>query len=232
MCGRFVSMSDPDGIVRFFTVDDRKADDLPARWNVAPTDEIYSVVEHDGSRLLVTFRWGLVPAWADDPKIGSRMINARAETAAEKPAFRTALARRRCLIPADGFYEWTATPEGGRQPHFIHHAGGTQLAFAGLWETWRDDSQPEAPPLRTCTILTTEAAGPIRALHHRMPVVLAPSRWGDWLDRDLSDARHAASVLEVLDPDLLVHHPVGTDVNSVRNDRPDLIQPVPDPGAG
>jgi putative SOS response-associated peptidase YedK len=225
VCGRFVSMSDPDGIVRFFTVDDRKADDLPASYNVAPTDQVYAVVEHDGSRLLVTFRWGLVPSWADDPKIGSRMINARSETAADKPAFRKALARRRCLIPADGFYEWETTSEG-KQPYFVHHRGGTPLAFAGLWETWRDRGDPDAEPLRTCTILTTAAAGDLVELHERMPVMLDPERWGAWLDRDLTDASAARELLDPLDPSLLTYHRVSTEVNSVRNNHAALLNPL------
>jgi putative SOS response-associated peptidase YedK len=226
MCGRFVSMSDPDGIVRFFTVDDRQTDDLPPSWNVAPTSEVYSVVEHEDRRVLVAFRWGLVPSWADDVKIGGRMINARSESAADKPAYRTALSRRRCLIPADGFYEWTAGPDGSRQPHFIHHAGGTLLAFAGLWEVWRDHSEPDAPPLRTCTILTTGSAGSVRALHERMPVMVDPAGWSAWLDRDQQDGREALAALQPLDPDLLRHHRVAPAVNNVRNDRPELIRPL------
>jgi putative SOS response-associated peptidase YedK len=231
MCGRFVAMSDPEGIVRFLTIDDRQAEDLPPRWNVAPTDPVHAAAEHEGRRVLVTFRWGLVPSWASDARGGARMINARSETVADKPAFRTALSRRRCLIPADGFYEWTPDGAGGKQPHFIHHAGGTQLAFAGLWETWRDPADAQAPPLRTCTILTTAADGPIRDLHHRMPVALDPARWDAWLDRDLTDARAAAALLDPIDPALLVHHPVSTAVSSVRNDGPELIHPVDPPGS-
>lgn len=226
MCGRFVSMSDPDGIVRFFTVDDRKADDLPPSWNVAPTDPVHAVAEHAGRRVLVAFRWGLVPSWARDRRGAARMINARVETVADKPAFRTALSRRRCLLPAAGFYEWTAAPGGGKQPHFIHHAGGTPLAFAGLWETWRDPGDPGAPPLRTCAILTTAAAGRPRDLHDRMPVALDPAAWDAWLDRDLTDPAAAAALLQPLDPGLLVHHPVSTAVNDVRNNGPELLRPT------
>jgi putative SOS response-associated peptidase YedK len=225
MCGRFVSMSDPAGIVRFFTVDDRKADDLPPRWNVAPTDEVYAVAAHAGRRLLVTFRWGLVPSWAKDRRGAARMINARVETVADRPAFRTALSRRRCLVPADGFYEWTTAADGRKQPHFIHHAGGVPVAFAGLWETWRDPGDPDAPPLRTCTILTTEARGPVRELHDRMPVALATSRWDGWLDRGLTEPGAVLALLEPLDPGLLVHHPVDPAVNDVRNDGAELLRP-------
>ncbi len=229
MCGRFVSMSDPDGIVRFLTIDDRQAEDLPPRFNVAPTDDVYAVAEHDGRRVLVTFRWGLIPSWAKDRRMGAKMINARAETVAEKPAFRTALARRRCLIPADGFYEWTTLPDGTKQPHFIHHAGGTQLAFAGLWETWRDPADRGAPPVRSCTILTTAAEGSMADLHRRMPVVLAPGRWSDWLDRGTDDPAAAVALLDGGGTPPLRHHPVSTEVNAVRNDHEALIRPLDDP---
>lgn len=225
MCGRFVSMTDPEGLIRFFTVDDRKADDLPASYNVAPTQEVYGIAEHRGARHLVTFRWGLLPSWAKDRKMMARLINARAESVGTKPAFRTALQRRRCLIPADGFYEWH-TPEGGdKTPHFVHDPGGRPLAFAGLWETWRDPDDTDAPLLRTTTIITTAASGTMTRLYHRMPVVLPPDRWDAWLDRDRTDGEQAEALLR--DPiDALEHHPVSTDVNNVRNDRPDLIRPV------
>jgi putative SOS response-associated peptidase YedK len=226
MCGRFVSTSDPDGIVRFFTVDDRQADDLPPSWNVAPTDDVYAIAEHDRRRVLVTLRWGLVPRWSTDRRAAARMINARIETVADKPAFRTAFARRRCLIPADGFYEWVALPGGTKQPYFIHHADDAPLALAGLWETWRDPAQPTAPVLRSCTILTTAADETMAALHHRMPVVLDPDRWTAWLDRDLTDTREAVALLDGVDARSLVHHPVGTEVGNVRSNGPDLIRPV------
>lgn len=226
MCGRFVSMSDSDGIVRFFTVDDRQADDIPPSWNVAPTSAVYAIVDHNGRRVLVAFRWGLIPSWAKDRSVGARMINARSETAAEKPAFRTALARRRCLIPADGFYEWTIAPDGSKQPHLIHHAGGTQLALAGLWETWRDPADEQAPPVRSCTILTTAAQGPMTELHHRMPVVLDRERWTTWLDLELDDAAAAQALLDEAEPPPLRHHLVSPEVNSARNDHPDLLRPI------
>lgn len=225
MCGRFVSMSDPDGFVDLLGIDDRKDDDLPARWNVAPTDPVRAVAEHAGRRALVTFRWGLVPSWADDRKGAARMINARIESAADKPAYRTALARRRCLVPADGFYEWTKVPDG-RQPHLIHHVGGTPLAFAGLWEIWRDPSDPDADLLRTCTILTTAAEGDLRRLHDRMPVVVDASCWDAWLDRDLQDPEAALAALTPVGVELLTHHEVSRAVNDVRNDGPELIHPL------
>src|SRR5688500_9258472 len=184
MCGRFVSALDPDGLVKFFVIDDRKDDDLPPSYNVAPTDPVRAVAAHQDHRYLVTFRWGLVPRWAESPKVAATMINARAETAAGKPAFRDALRRRRCLIPADGFYEWTKAPDGTKLPHFITPAEGGLLAFAGLWETWRDNADPEAPPLRSCTILTRAAQGSVTELHDRMPLALPRDAWDFWLAAD------------------------------------------------
>jgi putative SOS response-associated peptidase YedK len=226
MCGRFVALTDPDGLVRFFVVDDRKADDVPPNPNVAPTEDVYAVAEHDGRRVLTVFRWGLVPHWADDMRIGARMINARAETVAEKPAFRSALERRRCLIPANGFYEWQRRTDGTRIPHFIGHRDGTPLAFAGLWESWRDPAAPDRPRLLTCTIVTTQANATVRPLHDRMPVVLPPDRWEAWLDRGATDLLTAHALLHPAADDLLAVHEVSRDVNDARNKRLDLPAPV------
>ena len=224
MCGRFVAATDPDGLVKFFTIDERKTDDLPPSYNVAPTDPVYAVAAHDSRRFLVSFRWGLVPHWAESPKVAATMINARAETAAEKPAFRDALRRRRCLIPADGFYEWTKRPDGTKQPHFITADAGGILAFAGLWETWRNPGHPDDPPLRSCTILTRAAEGPVTSLHHRMPLALDTDAWSAWLDHDAP----AAEVTALLhsEPPALSFRPVSTRVNAVANNDADLLAPV------
>jgi putative SOS response-associated peptidase YedK len=219
MCGRFVAASDPDQLALWFDVDDRRTDELPASYNVAPTMPVYAIAEHARRRYLVSFRWGLVPTWADDAKGAARMINARAETIADKPAYRTALQRHRCLIPADGFYEWRVD-ETGRTPFYIHRADGGPLAFAGLWEGWR---HPDGEWLRTCTIVTTRAAPHLEPLHPRMPIVMPAAAWDQWLDRD---ERRPAAALDLLarpDSDDLVWHAVSDDVNNVRNDRPDLI---------
>jgi putative SOS response-associated peptidase YedK len=237
MCGRFVAASDADDLARLFDVDDRQTDELAASYNVAPTMPVYAIAEHATRRHLVSFRWGLIPNWSDDPKGAARMINARAETVADKPAYRTALQRRRCLIPADGFYEWrvdaggrsaaggpaSRTNPSRRTPFFIHRDNGTPLAFAGLWEAWR---QPDGHWLRTCTIVTTKAAPRLQHLHERMPVVLPPGAWDRWLDRD--ERRPAAALALLAEPasDDLVWHEVGPDVNNVRNDRPDLVGAV------
>ena len=224
MCGRFVAATDPDGLVRFFTIDERQADDLPPSYNVAPTDPVYAVAEHASRRHLVSFRWGLVPRWAESPKLAATMINARAETVATKPAFRDALRRRRCIIPADGFYEWTTNAAGNKVPHFIRPEAGGLLAFAGLWETWRDKTDPQAPPLRSCTILTRAAEGPVTALHDRMPLSLPPDAWSAWLSPD-TEAGEVTALLHV-DPPQLRFDAVSARVNAVRNNDPELLEPA------
>lgn len=224
MCGRFVAASDPDGLVRFFVVDERKDDDVPASYNVAPTDPIRAVAQHNSRRYLVSFRWGLVPHWSTSRKQAATMINARVETVAEKPAFRDALQRRRCLIPADGFYEWRTATDGTKLPHFIQSPHGEPLAFAGLWEAWREADNPAAAPLRSCTIITRPAEAPVTELHDRMPVALHRDAWDAWLDASTRDDEVMA-VLHSTPPPLQLH-PVSTRVNAVRNNDPDLIRPV------
>jgi putative SOS response-associated peptidase YedK len=222
MCGRFVAASDPDQLADWFDVDDRRTDEVVASWNVAPTMPVYAISEHLGARYLVSFRWGLVPTWADDPKVGSRMINARMESVEDKPAFRTALQRRRCLIPADGFYEWH-TDTSGKTAYYIHRDDGRPLAFAGLWEGWK---QPDGTWLRTCAIITGEPDGRLADLHPRMPIALPQDVWGPWLDRDERRSAAAVSLLQRSDTDHLTWHPVSPEVNNVRNDHPGLIAPT------
>lgn len=231
MCGRFVAANDPEGLSRLLMVDERKAPDLEASYNVAPTDLVYAVAEHRERRHLVALRWGLVPGWAKDARIGSKLINARSESAAAKPAFRTAFRKRRCLIPADGFYEWQRLPDGRRLPHYVHRPDGTPLAFAGLWSVWRDPADPEAPPLRTCTVLTTRANRLVSRLHDRMPAVLEADAWGRWLDRDVQDSAEVEALLAPIDSASLTLHPVGTEVNSPRHNHAGLVAPVPSPAA-
>lgn len=227
MCGRFVAFTDPDGFARLLVVDDREARDLAPSYNVAPTDEVYAAVEERGRRTLATLRWGLVPAWADDAAGGARLINARAETAADKPAFRDAFARRRCLIPADGFYEWRPGPRGAKVPHFIHRPDGRPLVFAGLWASWRP-REGGGPALRTCTILTTAANDALAGLHDRMPAILPTDAWDEWLDPDHPDPLVLRDLLAPAPDDALVFHAVTQEVNSVRNNHPGLVEPVPE----
>ncbi|HUQ40461.1 MAG TPA: SOS response-associated peptidase [Acidimicrobiales bacterium] len=230
MCGRYVAATPVDVLVEHFGVTEVRLDaDLPPSWNVAPTREVYAVAQRreDNERTIGALRWGLVPSWAPDPSVGARLINARLETLDAKPAFRRALVARRCLIPADGFYEWERRADGSKQPYLVSRADGGVLAFAGLWEVWKDAS---GQWLRSCAIVTTDATGALGAIHERCPVLVAPDRWEPWLDRTRHDSAAALALLEPAPPDLLVMHPVSRDVNDVRNDRPDLVAAVePEP---
>lgn len=209
-----------------FQVEEVKAPDLGARFNVAPTDEVYAVAEgKDGTRRLGTFKWGLVPFWAKDPKVGNRMINARVETLRSK--FKRTLERRRCLIPADGFYEWQERPAGQKkQPFFIHRKDSEPMAFAGLWEVWHDDENPDGDPLRTCSIITTDANQVVARTHDRMPVMLPAEAWEAWLDVGQHDLDVIEGLLVPGGADALEVYPVSTDVNSVKNDGAHLVEPL------
>ncbi|MDO9458330.1 SOS response-associated peptidase [Nocardioides sp.] len=250
MCGRYASSRRPDDLVEEFdVVETRVGTALEPDYNVAPTKDVYAVVERPPSarddeerdpdaephRQLRVLRWGLVPSWAKDPSIGSRMINARMETVAEKPAFRRAFASRRCLLPADGYFEWYETQEltaGGKprkQPFFIRPKDGGTLAMAGLYEIWRDPTRDEDDPQRfrwTCTVITTDAADDLGRIHDRMPLMVEPDRWGAWLDpRTARD-----SLLDLLvpaAPGRLEAYPVSPAVGNVRNNGPELLEPLP-----
>jgi putative SOS response-associated peptidase YedK len=251
MCGRYASARKRIELLEEFGVQsDRVTEPLAPDYNVAPTKPVYAVVtrqpdDRDGQdsaqsapprRQLRVMRWGLVPFWAKDIKIGSRMINARAETVASKPAFRRAFAQRRCLLPADGYYEWQqAVADGGpKQPIYITRSDGHSLAFAGLYELWRDGAVPPDDPdawLWTTTVITTSAPDELGHIHDRMPMVISPDRWSDWLDpanRDVGDLQMLLTPAAVSG---LTSYPVSTAVNSVRNNGPRLIEPVPAPGA-
>jgi putative SOS response-associated peptidase YedK len=220
MCGRFSITGDLDFYAEYFGVE-VAAEPLEKNWNVAPTDPVYVITEDEGKRRLTTMRWGLVPHWATDTR--SININARAETADRTPAFRDAFARKRCLIPADGFYEWEP-PERGRAPHWVYRADGHPMVFAGLWAARRD---PETEDWRrTCSILTTEAQGAVAEIHDRMPVVLDDGVWAAWLDRDLTEPEAVRSLLRPIPAQEIMEHPVSKRVNSVRNNGPDLQAPA------
>ncbi|HEX6220272.1 MAG TPA: SOS response-associated peptidase [Acidimicrobiia bacterium] len=217
MCGRFSITSDLDFYAEYFGVDEVLTDPLEKSWNVAPTDPVYVIAERDGKRQLGSMKWGLVPHWANDTR--SIHINARAETAATSPAFRDSFSRKRCLIPADGFYEWEP-PEEGRTPHWVYRADGHPMVFAGIWASRLDEESNEWQ--RTCSIITTDSIGPISAIHDRMPVSLIPDVWDAWLDRDLHDPEAARDLLQVIDADSIMEHVVSRKVNSVKNNTPDL----------
>ncbi len=227
MCGRFVSATPPDQVATYFGTEAPEAV-LEPRYNVAPTNDVYAVLADGRTRHLDAFHWGLVPSWAKDPKIGSRMINARAETLAEKNAFKASFKRRRCLIPADGFYEWKrhpTEPKGKKQPFFIHRPDGEPYAFAGLWEVWRGPDKDQEP-LRSCTIITTSPNRPMTAIHDRMPVILPRETWETWLDRDTDDLELLGRLLVPSSPRLITMHAVSTGVNNVRNQGPHLAEEV------
>jgi putative SOS response-associated peptidase YedK len=225
VCGRFVQASSPARLAEHFHVDEVAiADDPTPSWNVAPRAEVLAIVDQDGTRRMGRMRWGLVPSWAESPAIGDRMINARAESVTEKAAFRHAFERRRCIIPADGFYEWQVTGGPRKQPMYIAARDRTPLAFAGLWEVWRDAQDPESHWLRSCAVITTDANRTIAPIHDRMPVMLAESEWTDWLDRDAAEPAHLTALLDPAPDDLLVAWPVSTRVNSARNDDASLVE--------
>ncbi len=222
MCGRFVIAQDVDSYARVFGVGETRTEGLSASYNVAPTDRVYAVVVGEGARLLGTLRWGLIPFWAEKP--GTGHINARVETVAEKPSFKQAFARRRCLIPADGFYEWERL-ERGKLPHFIYRRDGAPMALAGLWSSWRSPDSGE--PIASCTILTTRAHPSLEPIHGRMPVMLEPERWTDWLDPELTDPGQVHRLLQPAPQQAITEHPVSTLVNDVRNNLPECIEPLP-----
>lgn len=226
MCGRFVATATPAQLGDFLRVDGLRTEALEASWNVAPTDPVYAVAENrGGERLLGAYRWGLVPSWAKDPKIGPRMINARAETLDAK--FRPAFERRRCLLPADGFYEWQKRDDGTRQPWFIRRADGAPMVFGGLWEVWKPEgASDEHEPLRTCSIITTGANDLLAPIHDRMPLVLGPDDWEAWLARDVTDVDAVRHLLRPADPRQFDLYEVSTAVNSVRNNSGDLVAPL------
>jgi len=217
MCGRFSITGDLDFYAEYFGVDDVLTEPLPKSWNVAPTDPVYVIAERDGKRQLGSMRWGLIPHWARDTK--SIHINARAETVATTAAFRDSFARKRCLIPADGFYEW-APPNAGRTPHWVYRADGHPMVFAGIWASRLEPDSNQWH--RTCSIITTGAAGVISSIHDRMPVALIPDVWAAWLDRELQDPETAHALLRTIDPDSIMEHVVSRQVNSVRNNAPHL----------
>jgi putative SOS response-associated peptidase YedK len=217
VCGRFSMSGDLDFYVEYFGVDDVVTGPLDKSWNVAPTDPVYVIAERDGIRQLGSMKWGLIPHWAKDKR--TIHINARAETVASTAAFRDSFARKRCLIPADGFYEWEP-PEDGRTPHWVFRADGHPMVFAGIWASRLDESSNEWQ--RTCSIITTESTGVISNIHDRMPVSLSRDVWDAWLDRDLRDPDAAFSLIQTIDPDSIMEHIVSSRVNSVRNNTPDL----------
>jgi len=250
MCGRISLYSDPDYLARVFDAQlgfDIDPDARPS-WNVPPTRTILAVADVPDAamadeavgaaapfhRELGRYKWGLVPSWAKDPSVGSRMFNARAETVATKPSFRSALATRRLVVVADGFYEWKPGTESPKRPYYFTRADGRPLALAGLWEQWwggpdtRATAVADQPPLRTCTVITTEAGPDMRAIHHRMPVVMEDNVLDEWLDPTNQDRPELESLLVPSPGGTLISRPVGSSVGNVRNDGPGLTEAAED----
>ncbi|MGH9125750.1 MAG: SOS response-associated peptidase [Acidimicrobiales bacterium] len=273
MCGRYTSTSATADLARIFEVenDDIRTEQLPLRYNVAPTQDVYAVAvrrpKEEGEtprRLLGAYRWGLIPYWAKDPSVGNRMINARAEGIEDKSAYKRPLLRHRCIIPADAFYEWqvlsptvddTGKGRGGggrgerggraangrrtnggraanKLPYVIRHRDGSPLAFAGLWEFWRPPDDPDADPIRSCVIITTEANELVAPIHDRMPVVLPPSAWERWLDPANQDLAAIKAMLVPSPATDLEAYPVSNRVNDVANEGPELLEALPPPPEG
>ncbi|HVE74454.1 MAG TPA: SOS response-associated peptidase [Mycobacteriales bacterium] len=225
MCGRYASSRGASALIEHFDIPEPPEEVLPPKWNVAPTDPVYVVLQRpERPRQLRVVRWGLVPSWAKDAKGGARFINARRETVADKPAFRAAYQRRRCLVPADGYYEWQRR-DGGKQPYYLSRRDGAPLAMAGLYEIWR--SPQEDQWLWTCTVITTDAPDELGAIHDRTPLLVPSSDWDRWLDPEVEDP--GTDLLVPGTPDVLAAWPVAPAVGSVANDGPDLITPVPEP---
>ncbi len=224
MCGRFVQYSPLQTIQQILDVGTVSFEVIP-NYNVAPTQKIITVIKHNNENKLEKLHWGLVPFWAKDISIGSRMINARAETVSQKPSFRNAFRKRRCLVPADGFYEWKGE-KGNKQPYYVSIPSGEPFSFAGLWETWTDKETGEESVYKSCTIITTAASESIREIHHRMPVILDPKFHEKWLNAGIQDPKE----LEIILKDGLIHdmkyYPVSKLVNSVKNNDPNCIKPV------
>jgi len=248
MCGRFALYTPPAKIARYFQANLAEGPDgehAPS-WNVAPTDSVLGVRDRpsrppdqnppppgvaagggEPERILMSFRWGLIPWWSKDAKAGNRLFNARAETVATRASFREAFRQRRIIVPADGFYEWHKTETGAKEPHYFNRADGQPLAFAGLAERWRDKSAgPEAPLIRTCTVITTAAGPDMSGIHDRMPVILDPATFDAWLDPANEDVEELRALLRPAVAGTVVHHRVGTRIGNVRNNDPALIASV------
>jgi len=221
MCGRFAQRSDPKRLAKEFKV--AEAPQVEARYNIAPTQEILAVRELADGREMTFLKWGLVPSWAKDTSMGARLINARSETVGEKPSFRNAFRQRRCIIPADGFYEWQRT-EGRKQPFFFFLMRDERpFGFAGLWERWKGEG---GQSIDSCTILTTEANEVLRPVHDRMPVILHPDEYEMWLDTDVRKLDLIKEMLRPYPAREMIGYPVSTSVNSLRNHGAELVERV------
>jgi putative SOS response-associated peptidase YedK len=223
MCGRFVVFNDFEQLKEHFLID-KVLSELTLNYNVAPTQEILAIIQQEGLNVLEKLHWGFVPRWAKDISTGYKMINARIETIAIKPSFRDAFKKRRCLIPADGFYEWKGE-KGNKQPFFIKLPDEKPFAFAGLWETWSDKDKPD-DIYRSCTIITREASPCLKDIHHRMPAILSPDTYDAWLNHENQDSEALQEILTKKTVTEFMVRPVSKQVNSARVNDPSNIAPI------
>jgi putative SOS response-associated peptidase YedK len=229
MCGRIALYSPPIRFARLLnaTLAAGLEEEAHPSWNVGPQRRLFGVVEHEGERILDRYRWGLLPSWAKDPSVSNRLFNARGETVAEKPSFRAAFKKRPCVIPVDGFYEWDHRPGREKQPHFFTRRDEEPLLLAGLYEYWHDPATPEeAPWVQTCTVITTTPNEDLEEIHDRMPVVIEIADVAEWLDPGESGPAQRMHLMRPAPVGTLQHYGVNPAVGSVRNDGPELIDPV------
>jgi putative SOS response-associated peptidase YedK len=219
MCGRYTLKTPINGLAERFEIEEYPSSLNPS-YNIAPTQEVAAVVEEDEKRKLEMFHWGLIPSWAKDPAIGNKMINARAETVSEKPSYRSAFKKRRCLILADGFYEWQKT-DNGKQPYYIKMQDDSPFAFAGLWEIWQDGEE-----IRSSTIITTDANDLMGEIHHRMPVILHPENYGVWLDPGFDEKEALIDLLKPYPSNKMEAYAVSRRVNKPSNNEPSVVEPA------
>ena len=219
MCGRYTLKTSVDDLAKQFEVEEYPSSLTPS-YNIAPTQQVATVLVEDGKRKLEMLHWGLIPSWADDPAIGNRMINARSETVATKPSYRSAFKNRRCLILADGFFEWEKTSDG-KQPYYIRMEDGSPFAFAGLWESWKNGSE-----IRSSTIITTDPNDLLGEIHNRMPVILHPEDYEMWLDPEFDEKEPLTTLLKPYPASEMEAYPVSRRVNRPSNNQPECLEPV------
>ena len=219
MCGRYTLRTPVDTLVQQFEIDEHPSSITPS-YNIAPTQRVAAVIAENGKRKLEMLHWGLIPSWAKDPEVGNKMINARAETVAEKPSYRKAFKERRCLILTDGFYEWQKT-DSGKQPYYIRMEDDSPFAFAGLWESWQNGHE-----IRSCTIITTSPNEVAAQVHNRMPVILHPEDYEMWLDPDFDEREPLTTLLKPFPAEAMEAYPVSRKVNRPANNDPGVIEPA------